>query len=257
MVARHVLIREGLSGFTMERLAEAAEVSRPTAYQYFGSREGALAATAAGTLVICTKLFEAAQRFEGEPRERAMALMMGFEILARFEPEHLETLEFLGMPWIKRALSEPARDMLDKLVTSFGTCLTGLMQQSISQGQLTLPTGYTLEAAVFHTLNFGHGIFFAIARRRTSFDLYRTVHPWEVSRRGLHLYWDGIGWSPQAGNSNMEVLHERILRQCFPDYWLRIKTDELKRGLETPLPEPILTPIPEPKRRGRAAFKQT
>lgn len=55
----------------------------------------------------------------------------------------------------------------------------------------------------------------------------------------------------------MEVLHERILRQCFPDYWLRIKTDELKRGLETPLPEPIPTPIPEPKRRGRAAFKQT
>ena len=83
-VARHVLTREGLSGFTMERLAEAAEVSRPTVYQYFTSRQGALAATAASTLTVCNRLFEAAQRFQGAPREQAMALMTGFEILARF-----------------------------------------------------------------------------------------------------------------------------------------------------------------------------
>ena len=59
----HVLIREGLSGFTMERLAEAAEISRPTAYQHFGSREGALASTAASTIALCSRLFEASCRF--------------------------------------------------------------------------------------------------------------------------------------------------------------------------------------------------
>lgn len=250
-VARYVLTREGLSGFTMERLAEAAGVSRPTAYQYFGSREGALAATAASTLEVSAKIFEAARSLQGEPREQAMALMMGIEILARFEPDHLETLEFLGMPWIKRALSAPVLETLETLVTAFGSHLTGLMRRSIEQGQLTLPAGYTLDNAVFHTQNFAYGIFFAIARRRISYDLYGTDHPWEVSRRGLHIYWDGIGWSPKADDLSMEALHERILRLCYPGYWLRLKTDELRRGLETPLPEPAVPPIPEAKRRTR------
>lgn len=251
-VARHVLTREGLSGFTMERLAEAAEVSRPTVYQYFGSREGALSATASSTISMCNALFEAASRFQGEPREQAMALMTGFEVLARFEPDHLETLEFLGMPWIKRALPAPPLEALQRLVMGFGARLTGLMQLSVEQGQLVLPAGYPLAAAAFHTQNFYYGIFFAIARRRISYDLYGSDQPWEVSRRGLHLYWDGIGWSPKAGGPDMEALHDRILRQCFPDYWLRIKTNELKRGLDTPLAEPIPHPIPEPRSRSRA-----
>jgi AcrR family transcriptional regulator len=251
-VARHVLTREGLSGFTMERLAEAAEVSRPTVYQYFGSREGALAATALSTIAVCSKLFESAQRFQGAPREQAMALMTGFEVLARFEPDHLETLEFLGMPWIKRALPSPPLEALQALVSGFGTRLKGLMQLSVEQGQLALPLGYPMAAAAFHTQNFYYGIFFAVARRRISYDLYGGNSPWEASRRGLHVYWDGIGWSPKAGDSDMEALHDRILRQCFPDYWLRLKTDELKRGLDTPPTEPIYRPIPEPRSRARA-----
>jgi hypothetical protein len=50
----------------------------------------------------------------------------------------------------------------------------------------------------------------------------------------------------------MEALHGRILRQCFPDYWLRIKRDELKRGPDTPLAESLSHSIPEPRRRARA-----
>lgn len=251
-VARHVLTREGLSGFTMERLAEAAEISRPTVYQYFGSREGALSATASSTIVLCQRLFESSRRFQGELREQAMALMTGFEVLARFEPDHLETLEFLGMPWIKRTLPAPPLEALHSLVTGFGAHLTGLMNRAVEKGELVLPAGYPVAAAAFHTQNFCYGIFFAVARRRISFNLFATDRPWEVSRRGLHLYWDGIGWSPRAGDADMEALHDRILRQCFPDYWLRIKTEELKRGLESPFVEPIPHAIPEPRRRGRA-----
>jgi AcrR family transcriptional regulator len=196
-VARYVLTREGLSGFTMERLAEAGEISRPTVYQYFGSREGALSATASSTIVLCQRLFEAARRFQGELREQAMALMTGFEVLARFEPDHLETLEFLGMPWIK-TLPAPPLEALHSLVTGFGAHLTGLMNRALEKGELVLPAGYPVTAAAFHTQNFYYGIFFAVARRRISFDLFETERPWEVSRRGLHLYWDGIGWAPRA-----------------------------------------------------------
>ncbi len=249
--ARHVLTREGLSGFTMERLAEAAEVSRPTVYQYFGSREGALAATAGSTIAVCDKLFQASRKFEGEHREQAMALMMGFEILARFEPDHLETLEFLGMPWVKRVLPAGPLETLNTLVTGFGTRLVELMTESAALGQLQLAAGYTIDAAAFHSLNFYYGVFFAIARGRISYTLYGADRPWELSRRGLHLYWDGIGWCPRAGENDLEPLHDRILRQCFPDYWLKIKTDELKRGLDTLLPEPAVPPIPEPRLRSR------
>ncbi len=252
-VARHVLTREGLSGFTMERLAEAGEISRPTVYQYFGSREGALAATASSTIALCQRLFESSRRFQGELREQAMALMTGFEVLARFEPDHLETLEFLGMPWIKKTLPAPPLEALHSLVTGFGAHLTGLMNRAVEKKELVLPLGYPVAAAAFHTQNFYYGIFFAVARRRISFDLFATDRPWEVSRRGLHLYWDGIGWAPRAGDSDMEALHDRILRQCFPEYWLRIKTEELKRGLDTPYVEPAPRPIPEPRSRGRTA----
>jgi hypothetical protein len=82
--------------------------------------------------------------------------------------------------------------------------------------------------------------------------IYRPDSPWESSRRGLPVYWDGIGWSPKAGDSDMEALHGRILRQCFPDYWLRIKRDELKRGPDTPLAESLSHSIPEPRSRARA-----
>lgn len=251
-VARLVLTQEGLSGFTMERLAEAAGVSRPTAYQYFGSREGALAATAASTLKVCSAFVDGALKFQGHPREQATALMTGFEMLARFEPDHLETLDSLGMPWVKNVLPPEPLTHLREIVTRFGTSLTGMLQRSQEAGDLQLPPHYTVEAAAFHTQNFYHGVFLSIIRRRLTFELFTGQHPWDIARRGLHVFWDGIGWSPASRDFDSEALHDRIMRRCYPDYWLRIKTEELRQGLDepaVPLTGPLI--LRETKRRHR------
>jgi hypothetical protein len=75
------------------------------------------------------------------------------------------------MPWIKRALAAPPLEARQALVTGFGARLTGLMPLSVEQGQLALPLGYPMAAAVFPTQNFYYGIFFAVTRRRISYDL--------------------------------------------------------------------------------------
>jgi len=255
-IARHVLTREGLSGFTMERLAEAAGVSRPTAYQHFHSKEGALASTATKTVEVCRRLLEACRAFLGSPRERAMAHVVGYELLAWYETEHFEVLEFLASPWVKENLPEEPLVELRALVVNYGHYSIGIMNEAVANGELQLPQGYSVELANFHTANFCHGIYLAIARRRMAFEWCGREDPLTVSRRAINYFWDGLGWArPDASATSEADLHDRILRRCFPEYWLRIKTEELKRGLEVPIPEAVVEPIPGPRSRRRPPGK--
>ena len=56
-----------------------------------------------------------------------------------------------------------------------------------------------------------------------------------------------LGLSGNVWN-RVRVPSPELLRQCFADCCPRIKTDEVKRGLETPLQEPAMVPIPDPGR---------
>ncbi len=251
--ARHVLTKEGLAGFTMERLAEAAGVSRPTAYQYFNSREGALASTAAQTLALCRDLYEGARSFDGDARGKTFAYLTAYEILARCEPEHMEILELLGLPSIRDSLQETQRLTLRAQLVEYTGYLTELVKSACLSGDLKLPESCTVESVVFHSLNFCRGNGLTIARRRLLFSMYGGEAPWEEAQRALFYYWSGIGWTPLLSKEEIAILHERILKQCFPSHWLQLKTEELRRNLNMPLPEKPAYEIPEPRPKRKSA----
>ena len=45
----------------------------------------------------------------------------------------------------------------------------------------------------------------------------------------LQTYWDGLGWQPLSTEFDYEASHTRILKELYPEYWLRGQTEILEK----------------------------
>ena len=234
-VARDVLIRSGLAGFSIDQVAKLAGYSRPTVYSHFGSKDEVLDALARKNLEMGVGLIEKAKKFEGTAREQSFALVLGYEVMARFYPEEFHVTELLGMRWVRESLPSSTAGAFASMVQSFYAALLEQIERAVEEGELELREGMTKGNVVFHSLAMANGIYSSIIKERIILRLSDPSEPWAEARAALQCYWDGIGWKAADTDVDYAEVADRFLKESFPELWLKLEVEKLKResGLST------------------------
>ena len=227
-IARDILVTEGMIGLSIQRLAKLAGITRPTVYSHFRSKQVLLTGVAEQNIQVTRRLMERASSFEGSHRERAFGMILGYEVMARFETEEFHMTEFFGMPWVRTKLPEEVAAAFAESVSAFYSQVRNLVEAAIAAGELILPRGMTAETLVFHSLSMSYGMFTSIIKERIILQLSAPVDAWQEARDALQCFWDGAGWKRESEDADYGAVAERFLKELFPNYWIKQEIDRLR-----------------------------
>ena len=76
------------------------------------------------------------------------------------------------------------------------------------------------------------GTYASILRNSVCYQLADSEDRWKSVRLSLHTYWDGLGWQPLSPAFDYEASHARILKDFYPEYWLRGQTEILEKEVD-------------------------
>ena len=209
-VARGLLGREGIAGFTMERVADEAGYARTAIYRYVSSKEDLMVELAIESLDLRVALYRRAVEMEGRPRERIVAFG---EVTCLLYPRHVLPQVFAVAHAVRDQTSDELRARLAALEAEDADLNRGVAFDAVERGDLTLSLGLTLEETLFGVSALSQGIFQRIGSPPS---MPGVGDPRVVLRRIGGRLLDGIGWRPLSSEWDYRATMARIYSEVFP-----------------------------------------
>jgi AcrR family transcriptional regulator len=210
-VARDLLARDGLAGFSMETVADLAGYSRTAIYRYYPSKEELILALAVETAELRFRLWRPIETFEARPRERLVA--MG-EVTAILYPRHILPQAVALSNAVRGKTSAERRRTLRALDREDHRLALSIVRDAIEAGDLALPGGLTAEELLFGIDALVRGTVSSIASATPPADLGvpDPLRPMRVLGRELL---DGIGWRPLSSEWDYGATMRRIYTELY------------------------------------------
>ena len=237
-ISRKLIIEDGFSNFSIEKIALASGYSRPTVYQHFASKSDAVEAVANRMLDNGNKLLMPLSKLEGSGRERCMAILYGYELFARFYPEDFYLEDLFGYSWFRDVVPEKTNLRYFATVDFFHETFCSCVADAEAAGDLHLPESGPDAKALGHIIP-GQlfGLYAGVTKKHPLCLKGEMADPWTLMRKAMHATLDGLIWHPLSTEFDYEAHYQHILKTLYPQYWLNVQTAALARevGLENSL----------------------
>jgi AcrR family transcriptional regulator len=210
--ARRVFLADGWDQFSIERIAEFMECSRPLVYKHFTCKEEILLALAIESKSRRVRFYERAVMFRGRPREKMLAIGEVETFLAR---QDLPVELLVASASMRAKTSRQRQDelkLLDVRAISLGA---GIIREAIAEGDLRLPPHMGPEDLLFFMWASRWGAS-NIMRSDTPIGLAGIAHATTSVERSLGLMLDGYAWRPLTSAWNYKATRERVHKEVFP-----------------------------------------
>jgi AcrR family transcriptional regulator len=209
-VARELGGREGMSGFTMERVADESGYARTAIYRYFSSKEQLLVELAIESLEVRIELYRRAVSFEARPRERMVAFG---EVTCLLYPRHVMPHVFGVAHSVLERTSEASQERVRELVQEDGALIEAVGLEAVERGDLELSFGMTLRETLFGLHALSQGVFEQVG---SSPPAGSVGDPRLLLRRLGGRLLDGLGWRPLSYEWDYRSTMARIYGEVFP-----------------------------------------
>ena len=214
--ARGMLQQRGYLGLNMDRIAEAIEYSKGTVYQHFSSKEDLIAALCIDTAQARAEMFRKAASFDGNTRERVLAIGVADAIFIRRHPDHFAVESILDIQSVSEKIPDDRRAKWSHTKSTMMDVLTGIVRDAIEAGDLVLDDTTPLCAPLYGlwTQSVGH---YRITSSEPlppfeGLDMHRVL--WNNYNRLL----DGYGWRPLSTEHAFEESAKRISAEVFGEH---------------------------------------
>lgn len=212
VAARELFLAEGWDYFSIERIAEFMECSRPLVYKHFSCKEEILLALAIESKWRRVRFYEKAVMWRGRPREKMLALG---EVEDFLFPRDLPVELLVASTSLRAKTSRERQDVLkvlDVRSISFGAAI---VREAVSMGDLVLPKQMRPEDMLFCTWAARWGTF-NIVRSDTPLSQSGVMHPVPAMDHALGMMLDGYGWRPLTNEWDYRETRKRIRAEAFP-----------------------------------------
>lgn len=214
--AGKILVNEGLSALTMERLADELETAKGTIYNHFPNREEVLLALAVKAINKRLALFDTASMSQGSPKERILAVNVACEIYVVHYPQYFMFENIVRHSAIWERGSDDRRNLLKSEEGRCMTMVSGIVRAAIASGDLKLPEGISPEEMALSLWSLIYGSYLINITSPSLKDIgindvYRAV------RVGCCKTVDGYGWQPLWTQQEHAQKFIQIRATVFPD----------------------------------------
>jgi AcrR family transcriptional regulator len=212
LAARKVFLEDGWDHFSVERIAEFMECSRPLVYKFFSCKEEILLALAIESKRRRVRLYERAVMFHGRPREKMLALG---EVETFLFKRDLPVELLVASTCLRAKTSRRRQDELKTLDLEAISLGAGIIREAVAGGDLDLPARTGPEDLLFSMWATRWGAS-AIMQSDTPLAPAGVRAPAKAVERSLGLMLDGYGWRPLSTQWDYKATRQRVEREAFP-----------------------------------------
>ncbi len=211
LAARELFLEEGWDHFSMERIAEFMECSRPLVYKYFSCKEEILLALAIESKWRRVRFYERAALFRGRAREKMLA--QG-EVETFLFPRDLPVELLVASTQLRAKTSRERQDELKVLDVRAISVGAAIVREAVSAGDLALPGNMRPEDLLFCMWASRWGAA-NIMRSDTPLEQAGVAHPAEAMGHALGNMLDGYGWRPLNNEWDYRATRQRAHAEVF------------------------------------------
>ncbi|MFD2179988.1 TetR/AcrR family transcriptional regulator [Veronia pacifica] len=215
-IAHNVVKKEGFTGLTMDKVASASAYSKGTVYNHFSSKEDLITALAIMALSQEMSLFKRAVMFDGNYREKLMAVHAAYALFFRLEPALANCILSCRTPTVTEKSSPERLEGLRKLEDELLSLCDELVKSCLKTGELSDVSGIHPSSIVFANwaIGFGANSLYNSAPDSECIKRLRSDHPILDS---LNLLLDGVGWKPLSTDFDYAASWQRVMDEIFPE----------------------------------------
>lgn len=223
-IARQLVENEHLTTLTIDKLVAAAPYSKGTIYKHFISKEDLLMAICNTCVEEIHALFTRALAFNGNSRERVVAVMVSYVIWAKLHPAELFAVLSAHSPSVAACTSDERNETHHQCESGLMALMNTAIGEAIEANDLTLPKNMCFEQVTFAMWSASWGAMALIMSKGHSEKLQPMVLERE-SFTNARLILDGFGWKPLSKDWDYRETIQRITNELFQP-----EIDELEKN---------------------------
>ncbi len=217
-LALKIMHEDGFTGLSMDKLTARSDYSKGTIYNHFSCKEDVLSAIGITCLVELDSLFSRAMTFQGNTRERLIAVHYAYMLNARLNPEQFMCVLSCKTSSVAEKASEKHQLVSINKERKLLELLNGLVRDAETMGDLTLLNSGSgsdnVDAVTFSIWSMSFGTL-ALLMRAAEAQIIKKLDTQAALLNNINITLDGLGWQPLCSKWNYSDTIKRIQTEIF------------------------------------------
>jgi AcrR family transcriptional regulator len=213
-IAEQLLDAHGHQALSMDRIAEIAEYSKGTVYQHFKNKEEVLIHICWRGMGLLAELFERAASFDGNGRERMLAILTAHRLYAALYPLHFDMINTVKAGGVKEKIGCDCLEKHQAAEQRVLGAVAGVVLQAQAEGELPASCELSPMELVYGlwSLTFG-----GLSLQNADVNLAEigVRDPNHVLATIGNYTLDGAGWTPLSRDFDYHASLTRIRDSLF------------------------------------------
>jgi AcrR family transcriptional regulator len=215
-LAVSILNQDGFAGMSLEKLTAKSCYSKGTIYNHFSSKEDCLSALCIRAISSIMVFFKRALEFNGNSREKAVAVHYAYQLYARMQPTLFMAVLSSKAPGVREKTSAERMQLMDALEFEINNFSDQMFRDAIADGSLELPDHLSIEILSFSNwaMSFGTN---ALATSATEAKAVNRLDPNTLLLQNISILLDGMNWHPLSKDWDYQKTWQRVEQEIFAD----------------------------------------
>jgi AcrR family transcriptional regulator len=211
-----ILNEQGFAGLSLEKLTAKSCYSKGTIYNHFASKEDCLSALCIRAVGNILGLFQRALAFDGNSREKAVAVHYSYQLYARLEPTLFLAVLSSKAPGVREKTSVERMAIMDKLEFEINNFSDAMFRNAVADGSLILAEHISIETLSFSNwaMSFGTN---ALATSAKEAKAVNRLDPNTLLLQNINLLHDGMSWQPLSKDWDYQDTWRRVEQEVFAE----------------------------------------
>ncbi len=219
-LALDILRENGLSGLTMDKLTAHSDYSKGTIYNHFSCKEDVLSAIGISCLVELDQLFSRAMAFQGNTRERLIAVHFSYMLHARLKPEQFMCVLSCKTAAVAEKASKQHRQLSINKENKLLESLNNLVIEAKKNTELDFKKlnlgDDAVNAVTFSIWSMSFGSL-SLLMNAVDSPLIKKMNRQDVLLNNINITLDGLNWRPLSSQWNYNEIISRIKNEIFAE----------------------------------------
>lgn len=215
-LAIEIINELGFSGLTLEKLTAKSSYSKGTIYNHFKSKEDCLSALCTRAISSIITLFKRALTFDGNTREKALAVHYAYQLYTRLEPTLFMAVLSSKAPGVIENTSAERTVLVHTLELEINQLSDEMIRSAVTEGSLKIPEHLSIETLSFANwaMSFGTN---ALAGQASESLAVTRLKASTILLQNISILHDGMNWHPLSKDWDYQNTWQRVGSEVFAD----------------------------------------
>jgi len=213
-LALEIMHEDGFAGLSMDKLTAKSDYSKGTIYNHFSCKEDVMSAIGISCLTELESLFSRAMVFQGNTRERIIAVHFAYMLNALLNSDQFMCVLTCKTTTVAEKASEKHQLISIDKESKLMELLNKMVREAEKAGDITLLESQTVESVNFCNWAMSFGTLSLMIHAEDA-QVIKKLKLQETLLHNICITLDGLGWKPLSSEWDYHNTIKRIEKEIF------------------------------------------